>query len=240
MPLDAATAPDQLERLMRRARAAAVGFGVLGLCLRLATAPSVVKDLSIPAFLVSIAVPFGGYLLLFRRTRPAATFLVRGDRFVAPASVHRGYYVIMLFFLAGGLWRIERAPDGSIDAPIMSGWLVASVLMALLVSGLAAWLLVPGPAVILHPDRLVIRMFRAESIPWTSLAPGGPPDPPAKVWDMGLLTTSPPRWVMVNLRWLAVDKTFLAGAIRHYVAHPEHRPAIGTAEELAHLRGDLG
>jgi hypothetical protein len=43
----------------------------------------------------------------------------------------------------------------------------------------------------------------------------------------------------VPIFWLDIHPWFLADAIRYYVAHPEHRAAIGTADEHDRLRRSL-
>ncbi|MFI5959174.1 hypothetical protein [Cryptosporangium sp. NPDC051539] len=52
--------------------------------------------------------------------------------------------------------------------------------------------------------------------------------------DPSLVKEGPPS-VPIDLRWVTVDRTFLAGAIRYYRANPEARPAIGTEAGHAQL-----
>lgn len=83
-------------------------------------------------------------------------------------------------------------------------------------------------------------------IPWVALAPGGPPAPPAKpvinaielaVTDPSLIKQSggvlgagtPQRPYVPHST--PVHPWLLAGAIRWYAEHPEHRTAIGTQAE---------
>jgi hypothetical protein len=78
---------------------------------------------------------------------------------------------------------------------------------------------------------------------WDRLAPLSPP-PPAKRRPRNIkvyLNVPPlpgqyPFSEDLPAGWLHVDPAFLAAAVRHYVEHPEHRAAIGTAEELTRLR----
>lgn len=172
MALDAAAASDHLDRLVRRARAAAVGFGLLSIGLALVDQlwPWSDRRLWTLASLVTVAVPFVGYLLLLRGTRPVTTFLVRGDRFVAPMSVSEYPYIVMLIFLTPNGFRTERGIDGNVHvAAVDPGVWAKAVLMALPFLGAAAWLLFRGPAVIQHPDRLVIRRSPRQVDPLDSL-----------------------------------------------------------------------
>ncbi|WP_433551012.1 hypothetical protein ACQP08_24935 [Micromonospora zamorensis] len=50
---------------------------------------------------------------------------------------------------------------------------------------------------------------------------------------------SPPVAYPLPITRLHVDPTFLANTVRHYVEHPEHRPAIRTESELDRLRSAL-
>ncbi|MET7468373.1 hypothetical protein ACFYON_12610 [Micromonospora sp. NPDC005686] len=43
----------------------------------------------------------------------------------------------------------------------------------------------------------------------------------------------------VAVREVGAAPALIAGAIRHYLTHPEHRAAIGTREEYARLRRTL-
>ena len=101
------------------------------------------------------------------------------------------------------------------------------------------------PAVELSPTGVrAMSMFGYVAVPWDALRPGHPRPP-------GLRDTTLPLAIdrsdlarrrglgMILLRWLDVHPWFLADAIRYYTAHPEHRAAIGTAEEHDRLRGLL-
>lgn len=242
------------------ARIAAVAFGALAFALRLMVtfwiepltwrADSVL--LGLVFFLASGILPalavFGGYWLVTRRLscRPALLALdARRRRLVAPASsVRAGWTAILCMWFAAGGVMTERVPGGDrMRVARFAGAVPVSVAVVTSFLALAAlFLVVRRPWVALDPAGLTVqRLRRRAMIAWDDLAPGGPP-PPAE---------RRPGWVRVYRNTpagapfvaedlpvgrLHVDAAFLAGAVRHYVAHPERRRAIGTEAELSRLR----
>jgi hypothetical protein len=98
------------------------------------------------------------------------------------------------------------------------------------------------PAVELTPVGVrVLAPLGSLAVPWEGLAPGYPLQPKRRA-DTLTLTVAQENLArrrgiaMLALGWLDIHPWFLADAIRYYVAHPEHRAAIGTAEEHDRLR----
>lgn len=107
-----------------------------------------------------------------------------------------------------------------------------------------AWLLFRTPRCALTPYGLVLRGMRTRTVPWSLLLPGGPLRPRPREGSLTLLVRGPEPYAgtrrhAVPLRWLFIDPSFLADAIRWYVDHPEDRVRIGTAAEHERLRGAL-
>jgi hypothetical protein len=79
------------------------------------------------------------------------------------------------------------------------------------------------------------------TVPWEALAPGYPLPVRPKAGSLALTYTAPE---LVQRRGLAsrrfirtdnIDALFLVHAIRHYLAHPQRRSALGTQTEYDHL-----
>ncbi|MEU5791112.1 PH domain-containing protein [Micromonospora purpureochromogenes] len=201
----------------------------------------------------SVLAPVAGYLLLTRavRGRPA-TFRVdpAGRRFTAPAApAWAGPWSIIVTWLAGGLLLTERVPGEYGVRFLESGdalvWNMVAVVAVLVVVVLV--LLDDRPRLTLDETGITVRgLARGRTVRWDRLLPGGPPAPAGKAFATLDLSEQPrmpagrpvPRSLAVGPAH--VDAVFLAGSVRHYVAHPERRSAIGTAAELASLRAAVG
>ena len=140
--------------------------------------------------------------------------------------------------VSGAVYRgdvIEAAVFGFVGLLISASAVVAAIFAA------------RGMTFRLTPDGIEQRLplFR-RLIPWAALAPGGPPPPRAKpvinaielaVTDPSLIQQSggvlgagtPQRPYVPH--HTPVHPWLLAGAIRWYAEHPEHRAAIGTQAE---------
>lgn len=98
------------------------------------------------------------------------------------------------------------------------------------------------PSVELNRDGVRVRApFGNLDVPWDGLRPGYPLRPSRHTGTLSLTVAQPKlarrRGInLVPLHFLDIHPWFLADAIRYYVAHPEHRAAIGTAEEHDRLR----
>jgi hypothetical protein len=176
--------------------------------------------------------------------RPAgpATFTVTGETFEAPPNrrhtIEMAAFVLVLTSQAA--LAIDRlgAGGGAFDA-------VLSVLFGLLAAGLLTRALLVPTTVELSADGLRIpgRLHRVE-VPWAAIRPGTPWAPRLRTQKLELLINTgylvrPPAErrprLDVPIDVLDIHPWFLADAIRYYVAHPEHRAAIGRPAELERL-----
>ena len=120
--------------------------------------------------------------------------------------------------------------------------------LAMTVLGLILWRRVPG--VELTPDGIAHRRTERQwFVPWAALDPAGPVGFPREPGILALPIVRPElvtssglgrRGGLVVVRDVDTAPTEIAGAIRHYLTHPEARAAIGTAEEYTRLRAALG
>ncbi|MEV4618177.1 hypothetical protein AB0J74_05575 [Asanoa sp. NPDC049573] len=176
--------------------------------------------------------------------RPAgpATFDVQADSFVAPTNRRRtievsALLVVLISATALGIDWIA-SDGGAVDVAL-------SALPALLAAALLLHSLLIPPTVELRPEGLRIpgRLHRVD-VPWEAIRPGTPWAPRLRTQKLELLIGTgylvrPPRErrprLDVPIDVLDIHPWFLADAIRYYVAHPEHRAAIGRPAELERL-----
>ncbi|MET8084598.1 hypothetical protein [Micromonospora sp. NPDC005237] len=197
-------------------------------------------------------VPWAAYALFTRaiRQRPATWEVDVGGRcLVAPASPRWiGPWSIVLGWLAGGFVQTERVPgEDRLRLADDPGTVALSIGVPVLVmGGVAAILLMNRPLLALDRDGITVRgIIRRTFLPWDRLLAGGPKPPARGAANLSLmrLPATPggraPVGYPLPIARLHVDPTFLAHTIRHYVEHPEHRPAIGTADERERLRAAL-
>ncbi|WP_143049906.1 PH domain-containing protein [Asanoa ishikariensis] len=98
------------------------------------------------------------------------------------------------------------------------------------------------PAVVLTAHGVRLRSpFGYQVVPWNALRADCPPrpDPGDRFLHLAVergLGARRRGLALIPLPWLDIHPWFLADAIRHYAAHPEHRAAIGTPEEHERLR----
>ncbi|WP_431876922.1 hypothetical protein [Micromonospora marina] len=202
-----------------------------------------------PLTLVSL-VPLAVFLVSAVRElrRPPSTAELRVDEqsqaFFAPPRSGVRFLTVLVGFV---LYRAIVTADG----PGRTGWdsLLATLLVAcLIVFTTVGWLRVPG--VELTAEGITHRRpERQWFVPWEALDPQRPVG-----WRPGERTISLPvvrpdliragRGVgrdgtTVVVRDVGAAPALIAGAIRHYLAHPGHRDAIGTREEYALLRRAL-
>jgi hypothetical protein len=236
------------------------------LLARTPLAPEEVSELSPPPNLARLApmLLFVLFMLVDWRLRggtlPRDLLRARSGSavgFIVPSAPWLlGSTAILLAFLIGGAIWSEWALAGG-WTPI--GWLLALTTCAF-AAGLVWWR--HGRyEVALSPQGLRVRKLRWTAILWDQLVPGGPDLPPRAAFSPGrsvsrhVLKQSPGvgevrlavlnqaksdySWFSVKTGSLAVDPHFLAAAVRHYVDHPEHRPAIGSEAELIRLRAAL-
>ncbi|MCP3783602.1 hypothetical protein NLX85_09515 [Micromonospora sp. A3M-1-15] len=218
--------------LVAGVNAAAVGF-----------APSVGQVLFSPLLLLALAVVVLSVIVM--GIRPASfVVLPQVPAFATPAPAWKVFFA--LGFLgpasasAGTLARSTRTnPVSTLDVVMTISWLA---LVALLL--VEAW---RGHEVQLRPHGIVQSwVLGSLTVPWEALPAAQVPAGayrPSRLW----MTFAEPQlvkrrglpWSRYALRTDSVDARFLAATIRHYVGHPEHRAAIGSAGEYRRLLAQL-
>ncbi|MGC4748496.1 hypothetical protein ACLQ28_23005 [Micromonospora sp. DT201] len=173
----------------------------------------------------TLLVPLAVYALLTRSTwrRPMIWQVdTKKRRFVAPANpTWIGQWSITLGWLAAAFVQTERVVgEDRVRLVQTTGTVALAIAVAAVVlGGIATTLLLNRPLLALDPDGITTQgLVRRTALRWDRLHPGSPP-----------VANPPPA------RRLHVDPVFLANTVRHYVEHPEHRPAIGTQRELDRL-----
>lgn len=196
---------------------------------------------------IGVAVPVAAWCLLFwllwRKVRPGVVEL-RAGRFVVPNNpAYGGTQFVAWMFMAGSLVPTERVPGH--DAmriyaePVL---LIASAVTLAIFLAIAGTLLFwPKPRIELTSTALEFHHFLSRQyLGWEELAPGGPPIP-GRFQKLAVLVSGPRGWVPTTVPAMVLaERTFVAALIRHYVEHPEHRAAIGSAAEHARLVGPHG
>lgn len=231
-------------------------LGVVGCALTIVLRESPAA-LAVLAAVVVIAT-ISGLLAVARmveiRRRPAA-FTVSGGRFIARLVFPPDLFAMVMFVLLGmqiGLMvRNFQDPDPVVQ---ILGWVEFGVVVFIGTLTVAFAVLVWSMAtagVELTPEGVMTRtVWVRRTIPWESLATGGPlrPGPrdarirlvfdrPELVRRRGFRLPGRGDWITTQVDmhpWLVAD------AIRWYVEHPEHRAAIGTEAEHARLIAALG
>ncbi|GIF70641.1 hypothetical protein [Asanoa siamensis] len=176
--------------------------------------------------------------------RPAgpASFEIRAETFVAPTNRRRTIEIaaLVLVLTSQAALAIDRLADGG---GVFDGLL--SVVFGLLAAALLARSVLVPTTVELNADGLRIpgRLHRVD-VPWAAIRPGTPWAPVLRTQRLELLIGTgylvrPPserrQRLDVPIDVLDIHPWFLADAIRYYVAHPEHRAAIGRPAELERL-----
>lgn len=194
------------------------------------------------ALAVELAIPIGVLTLLAVRSVRRARFELRDDRFtVAPTPVHAVTWAMLCMSTSAGLVLTERVPNGDSMRLMTSdfGWQSSLIGVGIFWTLAVVILLVQRPLLYLDPEGLTLRqLLRTTKVTWDQLEPGWP-RPPIGRRDrfVYVYIKAPPvagrnPTVDLPIKWLHIDPTLLADTIRHYIEHPEDRPAIGTAEEL--------
>jgi hypothetical protein len=251
---------------LRRGAAAGLGVGALSFVWVRAADPD--PDQWLPSLIVGLLPPVlvlvAAVLLLvpyFRRRPGPAGFVAAGDgRAFRALPAGRAVWwpaavLVMVSVNFGTALSIAREPAGD---PEPEGLLAAVDPAIMTILGLAAvtatglqltaiW--AGWPQVELTPDGIRVQApLGYIAVPWQALRPGFPQRPSLRA-DTLALTIDQPHLIhrrgligtkrAVPIFWLEIHPWFLADAIRYYVAHPEHRAAIGTAIEHDRLRQTL-
>ncbi|RZU49486.1 hypothetical protein EV385_1236 [Krasilnikovia cinnamomea] len=246
----------------RAARLIAVPFALMTFALRV-VADFWVDPLALPlrpwpvslaatvaAGLAAGLLPLGGYWLCTRHAwrRPAAWHAdANRGRFVADLTPRwAGPQAVLIAWFSGGLVPDERVPGTDrvriADLGVVTDvWIVLAAIA--LVAGVAV-VLAGRPRLTLDPGGVMLQsLVTRRRFGWNDLVPGMPPPPAKPSPRVVTLYRRPPDashgpflpWRLPADR-LHVDPAFLALSLRRYLDHPEHRQAIGTAEEIAALR----
>ena len=191
---------------------------------------------------VGIAIPLAAWCLLFwlswRKVRPGVVE-ARPGRFIVPNSpAYGGTQFVAWLFIAASMIPTERVPGrDTMRIYADPALLIASgVTLAIFLTIAGALLFWPKPRIELTSAGLEFHHFLSRQyLRWEELAPGGPPAP-GRFHRLAVLASGPRGWVQTKVPAMVLaDRTFVAALIRHYVEHPEHRAAIGTAAEHARL-----
>ena len=186
-----------------------------------------------------------------------ARFVVRdGVGFLVPMSPAYSHLVtgqvLLVGFLSGSAvdrWMNRRS--GHQGSAVSDGLTllqtVAVVVLGALVVLMVVAVLRGRPRVELTPHAVFVRQgLGSRTVPWDALRPGQPTQP-GRVWAM---TVDRPdlivrrglarRSAQVPVMFGDVHPVFFADVVRHYLAHPDHRAAIGQAAEHDRLLAALG
>jgi hypothetical protein len=228
-------------------RLLAVPLGLLALLLRLAADVNLKPltegpraGLGYLAWLSAIAAAAVGPLIiwsLLTRRVPETPVSLRLDgaarRFLVPRSPgNAARWVIATMWVVSGDYLVSR------QAPPIALTVGAAVAVGVFIA------LLDRPSLALDPDGLTVQhLLRGTRTAWADAdrldvarrghvhhlalhrraAEGSPPPPPQRL----------------PVDSLQVDDAYLAAVIRHYLDNPDHRAAIGTADELARLDATL-
>jgi hypothetical protein len=253
------TTPQELQRRVVELAVSALALGIAAFGLRLIVAlwvPPVAWRLSdslgMALLLVSTVLAASAPLALFaahvrRHRRLPRTFLVpdlrlywwyEGRAFVVAPTPWLAIFPMAYLVLAAGALGTERTADGGLT--VTSSALLGAYLLAQPAAAATIWFLLRGPQLALTRQGLVIRGLRGgpdgRVVPWDMLDVSKLPVPNRRSRDLKIEIRgggAPP--VVLPLTWLWVNPLFLAGTVRHYALHPEHRAAIGNAQELERL-----
>jgi hypothetical protein len=172
------------------------------------------------------------------RPAGAAAFLVDEDApaFIVPTNRRRTVETAALVFVVVSLVILVVDWIGTGDPAPLD--IALSVLLLAAAGGLLlrTWL-VPARLELLPDGVRVPDTFRTRMVRWEAMRPGTPWAPQMRTQRLELHARRRIHKVPIDV--LDIHPWFLADAIRYYVAHPEHRAAIGRAAEHERLRKRL-
>jgi hypothetical protein len=259
MPGAVINTPEELQRRVVELAVSALALGVAAFGLRLVVAlwvPPLAWRLSaslgMALLLVATVLAAATPLVLFaahvrRYRRLPRTFLVpdlrlfwwyEGRAFVVAPTPWLAIFPVAYLVLAAGALGTDRTADGGLT--VSSNALFGAYLLAQPAAAATLWFLIRGPQLAMTRHGLVVRGLRSgpdgRVVPWDMLDVSNLPVPTRRSRDLKIEIRgggAPP--VVLPLTWLWVNPLFLAGTVRHYALHPEHRAAIGNAQELERL-----
>lgn len=168
---------------------------------------------------------FFGYAVL---TRPF--WRQRRGQVLAPSGMPPGFATASSP-LSHALTALLLAAAGFALGSGTPGAALALVLLAALTSFRPA-------RIVVTPSTLLVRRIMTRSVPWNQLT-GVRVTTSGGVAELSLAVDRPgrvPGTVRIRLATLDVDPAFLVHLVRHYLAVPEDRTAIGAPAELARRR----
>ena len=208
----------------------------------LALPRGVFREASATVALLVGVVGFGVYLTRALIGSRPARLVVEAGAFVAPAGRRSVLQAVQLLCPSGGIFLM--ASGHSLLPP---GWRVGLAAVGVLcgIVGLwsSFWLLRREPIVELHPDG--VRQgstVGSVTVPWEALdVPNANQRVPIVDRDAVAKTglRRRPRKLILDALAPDVNPVFTADVIRYYLAHPEHRGAIGTDAEYDRMLADL-
>jgi hypothetical protein len=196
--------------------------------------------------IVAAAAPLALYGIHVRRHRRLPrTFLVpdlrlhwwyEGRAFVVAPTPWLAIFPVAYLVLAAGGVGTERTADGGLT--VTGSALFTSFLLAQPAAAVVLWFLLRGPQLALTRYGIVVRgLFSGPEgrvVAWDDLDVSELPVPTRQTRELRIAVRGGPP-VVLPLTWMWVNPLFLAGTIRQYALHAEHRPAIGNAPELERM-----
>jgi hypothetical protein len=196
---------------------------------------------------LSAAAPLALFAAHVRRHRRLPrTFLVpdlrlywwyEGRAFVVAPTPWLAIFPVAYLVLAAGAVSTERTSDGGLT--IGSSALFTAFLLAQPAAAAVLWFLLRGPQLALTRSGLVVRGLRSgpdgRLVAWDDLDVTDLPVPRRQTRELRIKVKGGREPVVLPLTWLWINPLFLAGTIRQYALHSEHRPAIGNAPELERM-----
>ena len=248
------TTPQDLQRRLTELAVSALALGVAAFGLRLIVVlwipplawrlPSAAGVAALLlATIVAAALPLALFAAHVRRQRRLPrTFLVpdlrlywwyEGRAFVVAPTPWLAIFPVAYLVLAAGAVGTERTSDDGLT--VTSSALFTTFLLAQPAAAAVFWFLLRGPQLALTRSGLVVRgLFsgpEGRRIGWDELDVSDLPVPTRETRELRIpVRNGEP--VVLPLTWLWINPLFLAGTIRQYALHAEHRPAIGNAPEL--------
>jgi hypothetical protein len=191
-------------------------------------------------------LPLGLFAVHIRRHRRLPrTFLVpdlrmdwwyEGRAFVVAPTPWLAIFPIAYLVLAAGAVGTERTSGGGLT--ITSSALISAFMLAQPAAAVVVWFLLRGPQLTLTRAGLLVRGVRGgpagRLVPWDDLDVYDLPVPSHETRELRIPVRGDEP-VVLPLTWLWINPLFLAGTIRQYALHDEHRPAIGNPHEVERM-----
>lgn len=250
--------PDELRRRAIELAVSAVALGIAAFGLRLIVVlwiPPLAWELPsalgmavlLLATVAAAATPLALFATHVRRYRRLPrTFLVpdlrlhwwyEGRAFVVAPTPWLATFPMAYLVLAAGAMGTERTPDGGLT--VTSSALFTAYLLAQPAGAAVLWFVLRGPQLALAQDGLIIRGLRSgpdgRLVAWDDLNVSALAVPTRRTRELRIPVRNGGAPVVLPLTWLWINPLFLAGTIRQYALHAEHRAAIGNALELERM-----